>query len=212
MTRKTPKPRPAPAKGAGPKEAPRPGGRSSRVRKAVFDAVEALMRANKGALPSMAEIAARAQVNPTSLYRRWGDVRFLAAEVAFDRLARDFPIPDTGSLRGDMLAWASAAARHLSGKGNSLMLRVIAASAEAGERALPIEQRSKELLTMLARAKGRGEAAPELFDIFEIVVAPLYLRILFMGPIRDADDYAARLVDRALLLARSMRNAQGFRR
>ena len=178
----------------------RPGGRSARVRDAVFDAVEALMAQNKGALPSMAEIAARAGVNPTSLYRRWGDTKYLAAEVAFDRLNRDFPIPDTGSLRGDMLGWASAAARHLSERKNSMLLRIIAADAQS-PRALPIEQRGAELEAMLERARARGEAAPDLLEMFEIVMAPIYSRLLFFGPIHNPADYAARLVDRALALA-----------
>lgn len=178
----------------------RPGGRSARVRDAVFDAVEALMAQNKGALPSMAEIASRAGVNPTSLYRRWGDTKYLAAEVAFDRLNRDFPIPDTGSLRGDMLGWASAAARHLSERKNSMLLRIIAADAQS-PRALPIEQRGAELEAMLDRARKRGEAAPDLLEMFEIVMAPIYSRLLFFGPIHNPADYAARLVDRALALA-----------
>lgn len=180
----------------------RPGGRSARVRDAVFDAVEALMAQNKGALPSMAEIASRAGVNPTSLYRRWGDTKYLAAEVAFDRLNRDFPIPDTGSLRGDMLGWASAAARHLSERKNSMLLRIIAADAQS-PRALPIEERSAELEAMLERARKRGEAAPDLLEMFEIVMAPIYSRLLFFGPIHNPADYAARLVDRALALAAS---------
>lgn len=180
----------------------RPGGRSRRVRDAVFAAAEALMAENKGTLPSMAEIAARAGVNPTSLYRRWGDAKYLAAEVAIERLNRDFPIPDTGSLRGDMLGWASAAARHLSERRNSMLLRIIAADAQpSGERALPIGQRGKELEIMLERARARGEAAPDLIEVFEIVLAPIYLRLLFMGPIREPAAYAARLVDRALALA-----------
>jgi AcrR family transcriptional regulator len=178
----------------------RPGGRSARVRDAVFGAVEALMAQNKGALPSMAEIASRAGVNPTSLYRRWGDTKYLAAEVAFDRLNRDFPIPDTGSLRGDMLGWASAAAKHLSERKNSMLLRIIAADAQS-PRALPIEQRGAELEAMLERARKRGEAAPDLLEMFEIVMAPIYSRLLFFGPIHNPADYAARLVDRALALA-----------
>jgi AcrR family transcriptional regulator len=180
----------------------RPGGRSQRVRDAVFAAVEALMAQNKGALPSMADIAARADVNPTSLYRRWGDAKYLAAEVAFDRLNRDFPVPDTGTLRGDMLGWASAAARHLSERKNSMLLRIVAADAQSSkDRALPIEQRGQELEIMLERARARGEAVPDLLEVFEIVMAPIYSRLLFFGPIREPAEYAARLVDRALALA-----------
>jgi AcrR family transcriptional regulator len=191
----------------------RPGGRSERVRGAVFAAVEALMAQNKGDLPSMGEIAAHAGVNPTSLYRRWGDVKYLAAEVAFERVNRDFPIPDTGTLRGDMLGWASAAARHMSERKTSMLLRVVAAGTQSfPERALPIEQRSKDLEVMLERARARGEAAPDLLEVLEIVMAPIYLRLLFMGPIRDPSFYAARLVDRALALAQTRAKPKRGRR
>src|ERR1700677_3732726 len=97
-----------------PKPSKRPGGRSSRVRKAVFEAVEGLLVERPGDLPSMADIAGRAGVNPTSLYRRWHDVRILAGEVAVERLMRDLPVPDTGSLRDDLIGWGAAAARGLS--------------------------------------------------------------------------------------------------
>jgi AcrR family transcriptional regulator len=184
----------------------RPGGRSQRIRDAVFDAVEALMAENKGALPSIGDVAARAGVNPTSLYRRWGDATYLAADTALARLNRDFPIPDTGSLKGDMLGWAGTAAKHLSERKTSLLLRVVTSMAPAG-RALPIEARSKELEVMLERARARGEAAPDVIEVFEIVVAPLYLRVLFFGPIREPGAYAERLVSRALALAKTKKGA-----
>jgi hypothetical protein len=185
----------------------RPGGRSSRVKSVVFDAVEALVTDNPGELPSMGAIAARAGVNPTSLYRRWGEVSVLAAEVAVDRLVRDFPVPDTGSLRGDLTGWAGAEARSLSGRKNSALLRIMTATAQASPRAdgagaLPIARRLEELETMLARARQRGEYVPKIWEVLEIVLAPIYLRILFLGPIKDAS-YVVGLVNRALSLGRN---------
>lgn len=54
---------------------------------------------------------------------------------------------------------------------------------------------------MLERARARGEAAPDLLEMFEIVRAPIYSRLLFFGPIHNPADYAARLVDRPAALA-----------
>jgi AcrR family transcriptional regulator len=183
----------------------RPGGRSSRVKTAVFNAVEALMAKNPRDLPSMGEIAARAGVNPTSLYRRWGDATVLATEVAVERLMHDYPMPDTGSLRGDLLGWAGNVARSLSGPKDLALLRVLAATAQAGDKHYPrrvsaISRRGQDLLMVLERAEARGEPAPTLPDVLEIVLAPIYFRVLFFGPIEDEED-VCRLVDRVLAMA-----------
>jgi hypothetical protein len=52
---------------------------------------------------------------------------------------------------------------------------------------------------VLARGKKRGEVTPKLMDVLELVLAPIYLHGLFLGPLRDAA--VDRLVDRALALA-----------
>jgi AcrR family transcriptional regulator len=184
----------------------RPGGRSSRVKEAVFDAVEALMAENPNAIPSIGEVAARAQVNPTSLYRRWGDASVLATEVAIERLTTEFPMPDTGSLRADLLGWATTTIRrNLKGKKNLALLRILATTVQSDDamrvkRLNAVMRRGQELQTLLERAKARGEPTPYLSDVLEIVLAPIYLRALFFNPMDDVND-VARLVDRLLAIA-----------
>jgi AcrR family transcriptional regulator len=184
----------------------RPGGRSSRVKAAVFAAVEALLVENQGELPTMVSIAERAKVNPTSLYRRWGEARLLAAAVAVDRTMRELPVPDTGSLRADLMGWATAAARSISTRRNVTLMRVMTAAPAQGVstlreiRNLPIGRRMAELETMLARAAKRGERTPSIIDVLEVVLAPIYLHALFLGPISDPTG-VDRLVERALALA-----------
>lgn len=159
---------------------------------------------NPRELPSMAEIAERAEVNPTSLYRRWGDASVLATEVAIERLMREAPIPDTGSLRGDLLAWALNAARSLSNRKGVALLRILAAGVQSGdkqprERLAALAPRGQEIVTMLDRAQARGERAPTLGDVLDLVMAPIYFRVLFFGPITDEGD-VVRFVDRLLAL------------
>jgi AcrR family transcriptional regulator len=186
---------------------PRPGGRSRRVQDAVFGAVEALLLDSPGDLPSMAAIAARARVNPTSLYRRWGDVRRLAGEVAVNRMMREHPMPNTGSVRGDLVAWATSVAGSISTRRNVMLLRILTSVPlrRANVQDLsrhPIGRRVAELEAMLGRGAKRGERVPTIGDVLELVLAPIYLHALFLGPIgnpRDVD----RLVDRALSLAQS---------
>jgi len=184
--------------------ATRPGGRSSRVKEAVFAAMEALLAENPSDLPSMAAIAERAGVSPTSLYRRWGEVRLLAGAVAVERLMHELPVPDTGSLREDLIGWASAAARSLSNRRDLALLRIMTAVPAAGSagdpRDLPIGRRIGELEAMLARGKARNEPTPPMMDVLELVLAPIYLHALFLGPM-EGGNAVARLVDRALSLA-----------
>ena len=187
----------------------RPGGRSSRVKAAVFDATEALMAENPRVLPSMAEIAARAEVNSTSLYRRWGTVSALVTEVAIERAMRDFPIPDTGSLKGDLVGWADRMAKHLGTPDSSALLLALAANVGAEdprlrERIEALGRRGDELNIAPARAKARGEATPALIDVLEVVTAPIYFHVLFFGPVRE-EGYAERLVERLLTLTRGSR-------
>ena len=71
----------------------------------VETAAALLVEKGPGSL-NMTEIAGRAGVAASSLYRRWGEVGSLLLEVAVGQLSREHPLPDTGSLDGDLRAWA----------------------------------------------------------------------------------------------------------
>ncbi len=165
----------------------RPGGRSAQTRAAVFAAVEAILAEKEPAQVSMTEIAERAGLAATSLYRRWGDVRTLMTEVAVERLMRDSPLPDTGSLRGDLVAWTRSVAGSLASREGSVFFRVYVgaapASAEEGAgRAQALMRRIEQIAAMLDRARARGEPAPYVFEITDHLLAPLYMRALFGFP------------------------------
>jgi AcrR family transcriptional regulator len=182
----------------------RPGGRTARTRKAAFDAAAGLLAERDPADIAMTDIATRAGVAATSLYRRWGDVRTLLTEVAVDRLLQDSPLPDTGSLKGDLRAWARLVAASLRSREGSAFFQVIVATAPTGAaeregRALAIAPRLQQIQAMLERAAQRGEAIPGVLDVTDVLLAPLYVRALFGTP---ADQSVAdRLVDRLLALS-----------
>ncbi len=83
---------------------PRPGGRATRVVASVLDAtLQELARLGYQAL-RVEDVATRASVNKTTIYRRWptkGDL--VIAALREGSRALDF-IPDTGTVRGDMLS------------------------------------------------------------------------------------------------------------
>ena len=179
----------------------RPGGRTAQTREAVFAAADALLLAKDPGAISMVELAERAGLAATSLYRRWGDVRALLTEVAVDRLQRDVPLPDTGGLEGDLKAWLQGVAARLSTPGGSSFFRVYVGAfprtvGEARDRAAVLGPRMDELATMLARAEARGEATPTVEELADHLLAPLYMRALFGAPADEAlaDALVARLL------------------
>jgi len=84
----------------------RPGGRSARVQAAVHAAVRDLSaEVGRDAL-TVPLVAQRAGVTPSTIYRRWGDLRELLSDVAVERLRPEGTPEDHGSLRRDLTAWA----------------------------------------------------------------------------------------------------------
>src|ERR1700735_4188335 len=107
----------------------RTGGRSALVLSAVRSAVEDLVRERGSKKVTVPMIAERAGVNPTSIYRRWGDLPTLINDIATYRLDPNRPLPDTSNLRIDLTDWAREIVSHYSNPVNAALLRGGAASA-----------------------------------------------------------------------------------
>lgn len=149
----------------------------------------------------MTEVAKRAGVAATSLYRRWGDVRALMMEVAVERLMRERPLPDTGSLRGDLRTWARAVAASMASRESFSFFRTVIATtppagADGAQRNAALRRRGEQMEMMLTRARQRGEKTPAAADLIDYVLAPLYMRALFGMPTTKA--VADRLVKRLI--------------
>src|SRR5271170_5118907 len=83
---------------------PRTGGRSARVVAAVLDAaIAGLIEGGYDGL-AIGEVARRAGVHETSIYRRWRTKPRVVADAVIRAAARDTPARDTGSFRGDVSA------------------------------------------------------------------------------------------------------------
>jgi AcrR family transcriptional regulator len=180
---------------------PRPGGRSARTKAATFAAAAALLAERGHEQITMADIAERAGIAVTSLYRRWGDVRVLLMEVAVEQLMREQPLPNTGSLRGDLRAWARTIAANLGSREGSAFFRAFVATAmpagAAGSaRTAALNPRIEQIATMLERARRRGETVPTVAEVLDHLLAPIYMRTLFGSPADEA--IAGQLADRLL--------------
>ncbi len=180
----------------------RPGGRSARVRAAVHDAVLGLLKEDPWAPLTVAQVAERSGVHQATIYRRWESLSGLMNDVVADQVAATAPIPDTGSLRGDLEAYAEQVAGHLAGPLGTLILR--AAFVDLGSGARPqmppaLLERQQPLEDMLERAAARGEHPPSHAELMDVILAPLYFHTLFSTPL-DAGR-ARELVDRLLRLS-----------
>ncbi|MER7008032.1 TetR/AcrR family transcriptional regulator C-terminal ligand-binding domain-containing protein [Dactylosporangium sp. NPDC000555] len=172
----------------------RTGGRSAAVLSAIRYAVEDLVRergAEKVTIPMVAE---RAGVNPTSIYRRWGDAPAMLNDIATYRLDPDRSLPRTGDLRADLAAWAGEIVEHYRKPLNAAILR--GGTPTAGERETDcLRNRRTEALQIVERA---GAAHPLTADeVIDQLIAPIVYRAIFLPWTLD-EDLAARLVDRLL--------------
>lgn len=178
----------------------RPGGRSARVQAAVYAAVGELVSEGHRDSVTVPQVAERAGVNPTSVYRRWGSIDALMSEVAVAALTGDEPLPDTGTIVGDLREWASIIAADITRPERIVYLRAMVGARVGMPGSCPCwDVREQQAETMLGRAAERGEAVPTMRQVLEHVIAPLYHHVVFGLDVDD--DYAHRLVDDVLAMS-----------
>lgn len=161
------------------KETLRPGGRSARVQQSVHQAVQALLAERERDDVTVPMIAAEAGVTPSTIYRRWGDLPTLLADVAVERLRPDGEPLDTGSLRGDLLAWGEQYREEMSSTPGQTMLRDVLGSGDNGSSCQCYDYTLSIIQIMLDRAIARGETAPAATQVMDRFVAPVVYRLLF---------------------------------
>ncbi|MFF8591563.1 TetR/AcrR family transcriptional regulator [Streptomyces sp. NPDC015220] len=187
----------------------RPGGRTARVREAVLEAAGDALAATGFEGLDLAEIARRAGVGKTTVYRRWGTPAALAADLLEDMAAQSLPRSRTGSIEEDLRANARLVVRTLTDPRQGRLFRaLIAASlcdrqtAEALHRFYAV--RVGEWAGCVTDAVARGEL-PEGTDsraVVSAVSAPLYYGMLNTG--EPLDEAAAdRAAAAALAAARA---------
>src|ERR1700744_1356328 len=101
----------------------RPGGRSAAVLNSVKVAVEELVQEKGRERVTIPMVAERAGVNPSSVYRRWGDLATMINDVATYRLDPNRRPPDSGDLAADLTAWAEEVQTHYSDPTRAALLR-----------------------------------------------------------------------------------------
>ena len=154
----------------------RTGGRSAAVMHSVKVAVEELVEERGRERVTVPMIAERAGVNPTSIYRRWGDLPTLINDIATYRLDPSRPLPHTGSLRDDLTGWAGEIVEHYRNPVNAALLRGGAAAAGETESDC-LRNRRSEASMLVERDATEGITAEQIIDH---VVAPIVYRAIFL--------------------------------
>jgi AcrR family transcriptional regulator len=138
----------------------RTGGRSARVRADVLRAVLDILLNNGVDNLSIAQVAQRAGVHESSIYRRWGSKASLLIDAVLSRLERQIPKPETGNLRGDLLELFGKIADFLASPLGQALLRLSA------RHDLPEYEAARNLIwterlsvgsAVLRQAEARGE-------------------------------------------------------
>ncbi|GHI06021.1 TetR family transcriptional regulator [Streptomyces cellostaticus] len=187
----------------------RPGGRTARVREAVLRAAEDALTEQGFTRLDLADIARRAGVGKTTVYRRWGTVTGLVADLLLDMAEQSAPRTETGSLLGDLKANARLVQRTLTDPRQGALFKALIAAATCDAKTATAlhrfyDIRVREWAPCVQQAVGRGEV-PEGTDAHEVVravSAPLYYQLLISGGRLD-EAAADRAAEAALAAARA---------
>ncbi|MFH8221071.1 TetR/AcrR family transcriptional regulator [Streptomyces sp. NPDC018057] len=187
----------------------RPGGRTARVRRAVLRAAEDSLAEHGFAHLDLADVARRADVGKTTVYRRWGTVTGLLADLLVDMAEQSVPRTETGSLLGDLRANARLVRRTLTDPRQGALFRALIAAATCDARTAEAlhrfyDIRLKEWAPCVEQAVERGEVPPgtDAREVIRAVSAPLYHRLLISGdPLDEAT--ADRAAEAAATAARA---------
>ncbi len=172
----------------------RPGGRSARVRAAVMAATLDLLAEAGPSGFSIADVARRAGVHETSIYRRWGTRERLTLDAMAQLSSRLLPVPDAGSIRDDLIALGHSLLGYAETPLGCALMRTMASSTDddamAEVRARFWQLRYDECAAVVHRAVERGEIPRDVDPrlLLEVFTAPLHFRLLLTREAVDEGD------------------------
>ena len=182
----------------------RPGGRTAKTRAAVVAATLEQLAARGYEQVSVEDIALRAGVHKTTVYRRWGTKEQLVADALRAAAESRIEVPDAGEVEADLRDLARAIQVTLTSQEGAATVRAIVSGARSSPEVAGILRRFWEARlalvgTIVERAVARGQLPPGTnpAELMRYVAAPLFHRLLVMAePLTtaDADQSAAAAV------------------
>lgn len=172
----------------------RPGGRTARIRAAALGAAADILVEKGFAGLDLAEVAGRAKVGRTTVYRRWGSASGLVADLLADLAVPPLPDRAADTFEDDLRANALTVCERLADPRQGPLFKAVVAAATCDARAAQALRRFQRVRVAewgpcVTRAADRGEV-PNGTDPGEValaVSAPLYHRLLAgFGPVDEA--------------------------
>jgi AcrR family transcriptional regulator len=154
---------------------------------------------------TMERVATRARASKASIYSRWPGRMELVMDVFYHLMPDPGSPPDTGTLRGDLLASLRQTARLLAGPAGEairgLLGDVLPDTARTAELRRHSHQLGRQTMEEIARrAVARGEITAGAVTRSRLEVGPAMLRyhFLFQGP-HVSDGVITALVDEVII-------------
>ena len=166
----------------------RPGGRTARTRAAVMQAVVGELIDNGYAGTTVEQVAARAGIAKTTIYRRWGGVDGLLADLMAEHAAQEIPVPDEGNLDAELRALARGVITSLRDPAIRAAFASMIAAAVQNPSAREVLSRflavrTAKMTVIIGRAALRGELPPgtDAAAVIRTVTALIYYRLFIAG-------------------------------
>jgi AcrR family transcriptional regulator len=186
---------------------PKSDRRSERSKQAILDATRELL-AEEGGVRSLTieAVAARSGVAKTTIYRRWRDKWELALDAAMIDMLSSFDDPvDVGDTRKELITFVNSAVRTLGSKPYGPALQGLASEVATDPelarvyQEYVVEPRRLQIQAVIERGIERGDLRRDTDPrmIQELLIGPIYYRLLFSGPPFDRK-LGPRLVDAVL--------------
>lgn len=180
---------------------------------AVLDSVFALLAEVGYDRMTMDAVAARAHVSKATIYRTWPDKPDLVAEALAHHFQETPEPPDTGSLRGDLVALTTRACQVCNSRDGEVIAGVMTAAARCPVLARTLHEfmyEKKHVMfdTLIRRATERGEVGPDTNAelLHEVLYSLVLARSLSKADPLD-EKYARHVVDDVLIPVLTRRGA-----
>lgn len=183
----------------------RPRRRGAALETAILDAVLAELGEVGYARLSVERVAERAGASKASLYRRWPSKVELVIDAVYHVLPDPASPPDTGSLRGDLLAVMRAVAENLAGPAGQAMSGIMSDALGDPDKARQVRSHARGTSQMgmreiARRAVARGEVDPAAVTDRRLETGHAMLRHHFLTRgVPIPDDIIVEIVDEVMI-------------
>jgi AcrR family transcriptional regulator len=179
-----------------------------RSRGAVLSAALDLLAERGIAGTTIEAVSERCGVAKTTIYRQWDGQPALVLD-AFGSILRPPPDPNTGTLRGDLLALLTGYATALSDRRATALMFALIDAAERDPGYAQLHRRKAEarygiVRAVIARGVARGElpAGTDPAEVLDLLAGPVFHRRAVSAGVVDPL-FAERIVDRVLAAYRT---------